>query len=758
MSAEHIGVTMLNVPDDLAEIDRWVLWAYEVRGDKVTKVPRLISDPNCRASSTDPASWGSFDDACRAYDEHAGDGTVNGIGFVVVDADDLMAIDFDHVIDEGGTLEPAIQKFVKASKSYAEITPSGTGIRVWIRGRLPEWSKNRGPLSPDPGGPSVEVYETGRYFTVTGALLPGVGKPGPIREAQALLDTLCREFLTKPDTREQAVEQPVLASSLSDEEVLDRARSSRMTGDEFARRFDHGCSDDDNHSDVDLWMCVQLAYWTQKNPDQMDRLFRRSALMRPKWDDKRSDSTYGRWTIDEAITRTHDVYGAPFDDPTGSTTADWPVLAPSALIGLSGDFVRTVSPYTEADEVGLLVHFLAMAGRAIGPDVYWAVSGDRHPPKVWPLVVGDTSSGRKGTAAGPAKAVFREISKTLPLPPTESNASSGEAIIWSVRDDRKIFKNGETETIPGVEDKRLLLLESEFANVLTVNRREGSVLSSVLRQAWDGDSLNQLAKTKPASCAGGAHVVVIGHITGEELRDTLPTRDRSNGFINRFMLVMVRRSKLLPFAAEMPPEMITELAARMSEVIEWAHARPGPRRRSADANVLWEHWYRWSAGREDLSASIEPLLGRAHPQIMRLALIYSVLDMSEQIQVEHLEAALALWEYSEASMVYALGSTTTSSTPTARIRSTILNAAGPVSKSDLLRQHRGVMDDDLVVILAALERDGEIVRSPSEGGRGRPAEKWVPVNPGGGGSTARPRSLSSVPSHVSGDDAKGAPR
>ena len=248
------------------------------------------------------------------------------------------------------------------------------------------------------------------------------------------------------------------------------------------------------------------------------------------------------------------------EDP--SVAADtWPApMHEDAFHGLAGEIANAIEPHTEADPAAVLVQLLTAAGNAFGRLPGWAVEATRHPCNLFVAVVGDTASGRKGTSWGQARRLV-EMADPDWKDRTASGLSSGEGLIWQVRDPqeerRKARSKEDKENADefgfvteladlGAEDKRLLVIETELASVLERMGREGNTLSTILRQAWDGDEvLNTLVKTSAAK-ATGAHVSVIGHITAEELQRKLTASEQTNGFGNRFLWICAKRSKHLP--------------------------------------------------------------------------------------------------------------------------------------------------------------------------------------------------------------------
>jgi len=242
-----------------------------------------------------------------------------------------------------------------------------------------------------------------------------------------------------------------------------------------------------------------------------------------------------------------------------------------------------------------------------------------------------------------------------------SGLSTGEGLIYHVRDPRTekqpIKRDGKVEEYQevvvdhGVDDKRLMVVEEEMATVLKVASREGNILSAVLRQSWDSGDLHPLTKSHPIK-ATGAHISIVGHITTQELLRHLTETEKVNGFANRFLWLLVRRSKVIPNPTGTPPEVTDPLILRLREIFEVAKM-VNVMRRDTEAESLWAEVYEpLSNGKPGILGSI---LGRAEVQVMRLACLYALLDASSLVKLPHLKAALALWDYSETSAVRIFG-------------------------------------------------------------------------------------------------------
>jgi hypothetical protein len=383
---------------------------------------------------------------------------------------------------------------------------------------------------------------------------------------------------------------------------------------------------------------------------------------------------------------TEQGYGAP-----PRSAASWPApLREEALHGLAGDVVRALDPHTEADPAAILLNVLVMAGSAIGATPHARVGQARHGVNLFVVQVGETAKGRKGTGLSGPRHLVREADPEW-RGRLVSGLSSGEGVIHAVRDPLekqepiKEKVNGRQEVTgyqtvvvdSGAEDKRLLVLEEEFASTLKVAGREGNTLSPVLRQAWDGEDLQILTKNSPER-ATAPHVAVIGHVTKDELLRYLDSTEGANGFANRFLWVCVKRSKVLPEGGEVPGAILEELTQRLIEVIEFARTA-AEISRDKEAKALWAEIYpELSEGKPGLFGAVT---ARAEAQVLRLSALYALLDRSAVIRVEHLLAALAVCDYCEVSARFIFGDAV--GNPIAdRILST-LRTEGSKSQTDL---------------------------------------------------------------------------
>jgi hypothetical protein len=361
---------------------------------------------------------------------------------------------------------------------------------------------------------------------------------------------------------------------------------------------------------------------------------------------------------------------------------------------------------------------LVAFGTVIGRGPHWKAEATRHGLNLFVCIVGTTSKGRKGTSWGHA----RRLIETLEIPfkqRIQTGLSSGEGLIHAVRNRDESAEGRAVD--PGVSDKRLLIVESEFASPLRVISRDGNTLSPVLRLAWDGGTLQVLTKNSPSK-ATEAHVSIIGHVTRDELRFELTRTDMGNGFANRYLWVCARRSKLLPHGGCIPDGDFQDVANRLKSAFDFSRDLGDFEiRRTHDADAVWEYLY------PELSEGKPGLLGavtsRAEAQVMRLASLYALMDKSPVIEVVHLLAANAVWHYCEASAKFIFGDSLGNPLADDLLRF-LRNADKGMTRTELSNAlGRNKQAGQIGQALALLAEHG-LARSTLEETSGRPAERW----------------------------------
>ncbi len=308
---QSLPVEPENIPKALAERDQWTCWRYAYRPDAKqpwTKEPLNPRTGNL-ANVTDPRTWGS----CQQALDYAAAHDLAGVGYVFSADDPLAGIDLDGVLDpETGEIAPEAAAIVRALGSYTELSPSGTGLHTILEGKLPP-----GRRSTQREYGKLEMYDQERFFTITGHRL--VGTTGWVTRSQEALDHLHSETFppATPRPPQRPREAPPTGTFIEDDELIARAMSAR-NGAKFAALYGRGDTSEYGGDDsaADLALMSLLTFWTS-DPDQLDRVFRRSDLCRTKWTER---ADYRSRTITRALERS-ETYTAPTRITATSATA-----------------------------------------------------------------------------------------------------------------------------------------------------------------------------------------------------------------------------------------------------------------------------------------------------------------------------------------------------------------------------------------------------------------------------------------------------
>jgi Protein of unknown function (DUF3987) len=321
-----------------------------------------------------------------------------------------------------------------------------------------------------------------------------------------------------------------------------------------------------------------------------------------------------------------------------------------AFYGLAGNVVNLAVENSEACKEAVLVQFLVAIGNILGRDLYINQGVYNHLNE-FACLVGE-SGGAKGTSWEAISGLLGLIDEEWSKHCIKPGIATGEALVNTIIDSRELTLKGkrneetglaETVTEPGVDDKRALMLETEFSRLLAVCSRSGNTLSEVLRQAYDSNK-HLTTNAKSDHCiATHPHVSIIGHITPTELKDRMHDISYSNGFGNRFLWTEAYSSKSLPFGSL--PEWYAQekLITNLCNVVAWAKQEPRCLQWTDSGSAAWVKWY---DGRIEEKGVAGALLRRDRTHVLRLAMIYAILDCRLCISEQHLKAAVAVWDYS----------------------------------------------------------------------------------------------------------------
>lgn len=326
---------------------------------------------------------------------------------------------------------------------------------------------------------------------------------------------------------------------------------------------------------------------------------------------------------------------------------------PAMLYGLVGDVGRAAAATTEANRYAAAAAHIALLSAGVGRNVYLPVGNVKHHARIFMLHVGRSGRGRKGEAASLTKRIRWSIEKQH----TEDSGNLSDPLCGQMHDGglstreglalliHDGYRNGKEDVLP-IEDKRLWVIESEFANVLHQAKRDGNTLSAALRDSWDGVSIRPATKTSRL-WASNPHISLTGNITPSELLGLMESRELSNGFANRFLIFWAERERIEPFPQPTPRAVVTDLAERTKAVIRFAtegypeNKDNRPMELSADAQTEYARLYRGELSRLADGEKVAALIERRAPMLLRLAMLFALTDLTLTIEIPHIRAALA---------------------------------------------------------------------------------------------------------------------
>jgi 5S rRNA maturation endonuclease (ribonuclease M5) len=415
------------------------------------------------------------------------------------------------------------------------------------------------------------------------------------------------------------------------------------------------------------------------------------------------------------------------DTPVAHPQAEvWPApLEEAAFHGPLGDLTRLIGPESEADEVAILASLLVGGAAVIGGTPYTLVNDTRHTTVLYAALVGRSAMARKGTARDHARAALAEVDAPWVERRCVSGLSSGEGLIYEVRDPRPAQSEKEKDD-PGEEDKRLLVVENELARTLRAGARRESTLTAIITDAFDGKPLATRVLKNPLRAATH-HICLLAMITRGALARELSTTDMTSGFANRFLWLLVRRSKKLPEGGH-PLLDIPGVPGVLDRIAEATAAarRVGRMQRDDAAKTLWADAYT-----HILSVDRIGLLGdvtnRADALALRLSMVYALMDCSATITVAHVQAALAVVAYSMRSCEILFGGRTGNTVADRLLLALVTAGEAGLTQTEIFSGvfGRNIPSSEIASALGLLEEIGRAYFTETKtGGPGRPVGRW----------------------------------
>lgn len=405
-----------------------------------------------------------------------------------------------------------------------------------------------------------------------------------------------------------------------------------------------------------------------------------------------------------------------------------PALDPAVFDCYLGGLVNAVAEYTEGDPVNVLASLLCLCGVHLGQGPHVRAGDDFHPLLVWPLVIGRTNSGRKGAGWSSAKRLATAAAPDFMVANVRTGLTSGEGLAAMFTDDPADTAEDDDPAKPRRKggrlpsgDRRLVVFEAEWAGVMERMKRDGNSLSATLRAAWEGGDLSTMAVT--ARIAPESHIGILGHITPDEFRSKVSRSDLAGGTYNRFLPLMVSRTRFLPGGQGAPDTIVKGLGAELAERLE-AAGELGTIGFTTAGDQLWRRLYVEFGTDTGDRPEVEQFISRAAPYCLRIAAIHAALDLADAIDTRHLLPAAALVRYSIASARTALNN----DQAVAKLLSWIA-AAGPAgrTRNEIREDYCGKHKDATAAaqkIVADLIESGRVVlgKRPHPSGKGRAAE------------------------------------
>lgn len=770
IASKH-AAALVAVPDELRQWHSWVLWREEQRDGKPTKIP--YSDATTKARADDPETWHCWPDMLAVP------GSFKGPGFVFSERDPYVGVDLDGCLnpETGEIAEWASNIIAIFPGAYVECSPSGTGIKLITKGRLPRAEsgevicRHKVHIPADPvseKAPALEVYDTHRYFTVTGK---PYGEPvTAIDDGQSGIDRLVEQYLVR-DESPGGGDTERAAVHLDDHDLLDRARNA-TNGDRFRALFDAGdtSAHGGDDSSADQALANHLAFWTNGDADRIDRLFRASALYRKKWDERRGADTYGRRTINNALRDMREGYDpgtrvttSPFLTTSPAPSAEVPPYPVEALNDPFSSYVSSAARAIGVPPEFVAVPLLVNAGAAIGNRKEIELKpGYTQRPILWAAVVAPPGSAK--TPAGmAANAPLLELQR-------EAKEAHGEALMEWESDiaawedapkgergqkpprpvmDHFLTTDATIESLATIVDTSpgVVIFKDEIVGWVTAfdAYRKGGERQAHLSM-WAGVPLKVDRRSRDPMFVAAPVACVSGGVQPDMLSELADEAGRRDGFLERLLWAMPETTPAFWTEQEIPAAIRRDVLAAFRE-LRTAYTLDQPVRLSAEAREVWREWHDENALiTRRATGFLAGIHAKMPNQVARLALILHCIEkptsMDRALHAETMHAAIEIGEYHRAHAHRALSLIADvgilSRGLVGRIRRALALAGdGGLTRSELSRKLGGHVDaPDLTEALDTLRAKGiaECTVARDGDGQGRRGERWT-LTPRAAGQT-----------------------
>lgn len=592
------------IPKQLKKGEAFVVWSFKQKPGREGKPERWDKPPlnaltGKPASVTDPKTWCTFSKAFETYC----DGYYDGVGRVIIEP--YVGIDLDDCRNPlTEEIDTWAQDIIDKLDSYSEISPSGKGVKIWVKGALPKGRRRLG---------NIEIYDSGRYFTLTGHHLKTT--PRKVKERQKELEEAYQELFPKKKvvSKRKTVKPSLSGNDLDDHEIRQKAMNAN-DGGKFRRLWNGDWNGYQSESEADLALCAKLAFWVGADPKRIDVLFRKSGLYREKWD--RED--YRNKTISIAIEKTTETYPKQLQNATQSRHADKESseFPSSSMAGVAGEFAELYSSYLEVPPHFFYMAFLTCLGTVVA-DRLTLASEVKPQPRLYVILLGESADDRKSTALIKVIEFFQETIEDL-------------YVCWGV---------GSAEGLQAElkQSNQLLLCCDEFKQFVNKCKIQGSTLLSCVNSLFEMNHYQSRTKKRNVQLEN-VHLSFLAASTIATYENVWSSRFLDVGFNNRLFLVPGTAERKHSIPEQVPKPKRTKLKKQVKRIVSLI-GDGLQLSLTDDAKELYHHWYM------NLPRSIHSK--RLDVYALRLMSLQAVVELKEEVDTEVVRGVTALcdWQY-----------------------------------------------------------------------------------------------------------------
>lgn len=613
-----MDLDLVNIPKELIDRPQWVCWKRKRKDNgKLDKIP---IDPHTgqNASHSNPETWGTFVQAITRYR----DDKLAGIGYVFSQDDPFCGIDLDDCRNpESGNIETWAREIIQALGSYTEVSQSGKGVHVIGKASLPGGGRKK---------EHVEIYDRLRFFCVTGQHVDGTAKE--IKPSQDAVTKIYNTHFKRNPSPDSTQQRPTIPIDLDDVTLIQKALESK-NGDKFdlLSRGQWQEAGYPSQSEADAAFCSMLAFWCGNDSERIDRLFRQTDLMRPKWDKKHhaDGSTYGEKTVQRAIASNRETY-----NPTHNNMPNQALKSPipeqkgveehlnlgfpySVMSGVAGDFARIYGEHLEPPDHFFFMSYLTIFGLYVSDRLF--LNSQRKPaPRLYTILLGESGDTRKSTAMEETERHFREFVEPGSIAICRG-AASGEGL-------GKLLK----------KVSKVLLYYDELKVFVNKCNIQQSTLLMAANTLFEATRYENQTSRDPFVIEH-ALISMLAASTTDTYAQLFDSKFLDIGFNNRLFLVPGDSNKSFPVPVPIPNDQIHRLYGQLQnrlKLIKGLLAMPI----DEDAGKKWAEFYKQIKGSS-------PYAKRLDTYGLRLMPLLALNDLKVTVDLETVNKVVTLMEW-----------------------------------------------------------------------------------------------------------------